>query len=122
MRWAVRISTQVGGLYVLYALGSWIQRKLDLILPGSLVGMLLLFGLLAAGWIPESFLEEGANLLLAYLPLLFIPAVAGVVDQMAILEKYGVYLVGIVFVNTLLVMAVSSRVSQWLARWREERG
>lgn len=122
MRRAVQILIQVGGLCALYAIGSWVQRKLDLILPGSLIGMLLLFGLLAAGWLPESLLEEGADWLLAYLPLLFIPAVAGVVDQGAYLEKYGVYLVGIVLVNTLLVMVASSRVSQRLAKRREERG
>lgn len=81
--------------------------------------MLLLFLLLLSGWVPDSFLEEGSNLLLGYLPLLFIPAVTGVVDYLPFVMNYGVPLAVIVLVNTLLVMASSAFVSQWLAKRKE---
>lgn len=65
-------------LLVLQLAGELIVQTLSLPLPGPLVGMLLLFGVLVArGGVPDGLRQLG-DLLLQNMMLLFIPAVAGV--------------------------------------------
>ena len=59
-------------------LGEFIQRALDLPLPGPVIGMLLLFvGLCIHGNVPKD-LETGSQRLIELLPLLLMAPAAGV--------------------------------------------
>ncbi|MCX4197224.1 CidA/LrgA family protein, partial [Methylobacterium organophilum] len=68
-------------LVLLQLLGNLINLVLLPALPGPIIGMLLLFGLLLLRRsIPES-LEKTAALLLQYLPLLLIVPAAGIMTS-----------------------------------------
>lgn len=68
-------------LVVLQLLGSIINLSLVPALPGPIIGMMLLFGLLLLRrGIPEP-LEKTAALLLQYLPLLLIVPAAGIMTS-----------------------------------------
>jgi holin-like protein len=59
-------------------LGEFIQRTLDLPLPGPVIGMLLLFiGLCINGSVPKD-LESGSQRLIELLPMLLMAPAAGV--------------------------------------------
>ena len=59
-------------------LGEFIQRALDLPLPGPVIGMLILFvGLCIRGNVPKD-LETGSQQLIELLPLLLMAPAAGV--------------------------------------------
>jgi len=59
-------------------LGEALVLLFDLLIPGPVIGMLLLFGiLLMRGHIPES-LDQAATALLNHLALFFVPAGVGV--------------------------------------------
>lgn len=111
----IRIIVQIAGLYILYLIGQWIQQILDIPIPGSIIGMFLLFLLLLSGIIRPFWLESGASFLLAWLPLLFLPSVIGVMNYESFFVHRGIWLVLLIAVNTVIVMALSSWVSQWLA-------
>lgn len=65
-------------LFLLQALGDALVRLAGWPLPGSVVGMLVLFaGLLLWRRVPAG-LDQGARALLPHMMLLFIPSVAGV--------------------------------------------
>ena len=77
--------TQVGVLYVFSLVGTWIQGVFHLSMPGSLIGMLMLFLLLSIRILPLKWFEEGAEKLIVFLPLFLIPSTTG-------LMKYGSFL------------------------------
>ena len=73
----------VVGLAVLWLFllaGRGVADLLDLPLPGSVLGMLLLWGALEAGIVRLSWIDTGARALLAVLGLLFVPAGVGVIE------------------------------------------
>lgn len=115
---------QVGFLYLFYLVGEVVQHYFHLPIPGSIVGLLLLFLFLCLKWIPVQWIEEGASVLLAYLPLFFIPATVGVVDHLDIFSGRGAILIAVLVFSSILTIASAGRVSQFLAEWilkRRER-
>ncbi len=72
----------LAGLAVLYGfllLGSGLADVLGLAFPGSVLGMVLLWGALEAGIVRVAWVRDGATTLLGLLGLLFVPAGAGFV-------------------------------------------
>ncbi len=71
----------LGGLvlYGFFLLGGALGDLLGLPLPGSVLGMLLLWGALEARVVRLAWLQDGARTLLGLLGLLFVPAGAGFV-------------------------------------------
>src|SRR5690625_512825 len=67
-------------LYSFYLLGNWIQISLNLFIPGSVIGMILLFILLLIKGVKLTWVEEGATFLINNLALFFIPATVGIID------------------------------------------
>src|SRR5690625_2306180 len=71
-------------LYSFYLLGNWIQMSLNLFIPGSVIGMILLFLLLLIKGVKITWIEEGAAFLINNLPLFFIPATVGIIDYFSL--------------------------------------
>lgn len=111
----IQIVIQVLVLFGFYFIGSWIKNILGLAIPGSIIGMLLLFLLLLAGWFPTKWIDKGASLLLSHLPLLFIPVTVGIMEYFDLFKGKGFLSIIIVVVSTIIVMVVSALVSQWTA-------
>ncbi|MDS9471283.1 CidA/LrgA family holin-like protein [Sporosarcina pasteurii] len=107
------IIIQIAGLYLLSVLGEFISNLLSLSIPGSIIGLLLLLVGLHLRIIPESFIQEGAGLLLIILPLFFIPATVGIVQHPEFLSVKGIFLILIVMISTFLTMIVAGRMSEW---------
>lgn len=103
-------------LYCFYLVGNWIQSSLNLFIPGSVIGMMLLFLLLLTKGIKVTWVEEGASFFVNNLALFFIPATVGIIDYFSLFAGKGFILIIIVLVSTALVMSISGTVSQRLAR------
>jgi Putative effector of murein hydrolase LrgA len=56
----------------LYA-GIWLASLLPITIPGSIIGMLLMFVLLALQILPAKWVNPGCVLLIRYMALLFVP-------------------------------------------------
>ncbi|AIQ73763.1 MULTISPECIES: CidA/LrgA family holin-like protein [Paenibacillus] len=110
----IRIIIQVFLLYLFYLAGDYLQKQLHLPVSGSIVGLLLLFVLLLFRVVPVKWIEEGATTILAYLPLFFIPATAGIVNHMDIFSGRGLLLILILIVSSVLTIAAAAHSSQWL--------
>lgn len=109
----VKMLLQVAVLYLFYIVGTWIQQYFNLFIPGSVLGMLLLFALLMLKVFPENWIATGANTLLFYLPLFFIPATVGVVEHLDLFVGKGLLLILIVVVSTLCTIGITGYVAQW---------
>jgi holin-like protein len=66
-------------LVAFWALGEGISRALKLPVPGSVIGLLLLYFSLRVSWVRSEWVAPGARGLLGVLGLLFVPTGAGVV-------------------------------------------
>jgi holin-like protein len=113
------IVIQIGGLYAFYKLGEWIQQSLHLPVPGSIIGMIILFLLLQWNMIKETWFLQGANWLLSYLSLLFVPSTVGIIQYLPYFRGKGLFSVVTVMVSTLLVLIIAGGLSQIFALRKE---
>ena len=101
--------------------GTVIVLFLDLKIPGPVLGMIFLFvTLLLMRRIPES-LSFTADHLLKHLSLLFVPAGVGVVTHLQRIGSEWFPIVTTLFVSTLVSMAVTAWVMQWMVRLMQKR-
>ncbi|WP_341963186.1 CidA/LrgA family protein [Planococcus maritimus] len=111
----IRIIVQLLVLYGFLLIGEAIQALLQLPMPGSIIGFLLLFGALLLKIYPLEWIDAGATFLLSFLSLYFIPATVGVVDYGPLFSGKGVWLLPIVSISTLITMAAAGFASQRMA-------
>ncbi|AIF44824.1 CidA/LrgA family protein [Virgibacillus sp. SK37] len=110
----IQIIIQIGLLSLLYLVGNWVQSVFNLVVPGSVIGMLLLFLLLTTGVFKISWIEAGATLIINNLAFFFIPVTVGVLEYYGVFAGKGFLLVGITLGSTILVMTCGGLISQWL--------
>ena len=90
-------------------------------LPGPVIGMAILFlGLMIRGEIPDE-LGKTADMLLANLSLLFVPAGVGVMVHAELISAELIPITVSLIVSTLLTIAVTAVVMQLLVRGGAEK-
>jgi holin-like protein len=93
-------------LLVLQSLGEVLARGLALPFPGPVVGMVLL--LLALRWkAVREPVAVCADFLLSHLSLLFVPVGVGVMTHLSLVSQYGVRMLVVIVVSTLVGLAVT---------------
>lgn len=103
-----------------YQVGLLIQTTFQLFVPGSVIGMILLFIFLSLKVIKVTWIENGARFIVDNLALFFIPVTVGILEYYDVFAGKGALLILIALVSTMLVMGLSGATSQWLARRRAE--
>lgn len=101
--------------------GELISHYLQLPIPGSITGMILLLVLLLTGVIKEKQIAETADFFLKNMGFFFIPAGVGVMVSYQALEGRYVQTIVAILASTLIVMAVTSLVTQFLIKQREKK-
>ncbi len=96
--------------------GMWIQQYFHLAIPGSVIGLFILFILLMTGVLKTNFIKKGANFMLDHLVLFFIPAMVGIVNYLDIFTGNGLWLIMITVLSTLIVLVISGKVSEFLVK------
>ena len=107
----MRLLIGIAWLWAFLGLGSAIAGAVGLPLPGSVVGMLLLWGALESGAVRLAWLDRGAGSLLALLGLLFVPAGVGFL-QYAGAGRVWLAVAAVVAVGALATLAVTGHVVQ----------
>lgn len=94
---------------------------LHLPIPGSILGIAILFALLKTGVVKLKWIERGANWLLAELLLFFVPSAVGVMQYIPLFESEGVRILIVVILSTVIVMACSGLIATRIAKQKEGR-
>ncbi|MEI3611188.1 CidA/LrgA family protein [Pseudogracilibacillus sp. SO30301A] len=115
----VKLVIQIGVLFGVYSIGAWIQQYFNLFIPGSVIGLVLMFTLLTTGILKANWIEKGARFMINHLVLFFIPATVGVLNYYDLFKGKGILLIVITVVSTLFVMLSSGVTSQMLAKERD---
>ncbi|MFB5663799.1 CidA/LrgA family protein [Alteribacillus sp. HJP-4] len=116
----LRIVIHIIILYMFYTAGSWIREWFELVIPGSIIGMLLLLACFSLKIMKPKYIQRGTALLLSHMPVLFLPITTGVIIYLDVFTGASFWLVVIAFVSTMTVMAVSGWTAQTMARRREQ--
>lgn len=116
----LKLLGQIGILSVFYLVGVWIQEAFNLFIPGSLIGMFLLFLLLMIKKVKVSWISNGSNYFMKHMAILFIPVTVGLINYLDVFVGKGLLLVPIALISTFLVIIVSGAVSQSLVKKTEK--
>lgn len=99
------IVTQIIGLAIIAGIGNMITELLHLPLPGTLVGMILLFVLLLSGVVKLEWFEQGAAVLIGELLLFFIPSAIGIIQYSQLFGSTGAMLLGVIVTSIITLLA-----------------
>ena len=100
--------------------GEVLNYVLPLPIPASIYGLALMLILLCTGVLKVSSVKEASQFLLDVMPLMFIPAAAGVVREWGIIKPILIPTVIMMTVVTVIVMAVTGLVTQLLINIRRK--
>lgn len=95
-------------------LGETLHNLLPLPIPGSVYGLILMLLALSTGILKEPSVREVADFLIEIMPVMFIPAAAGLLDSWPALRPIAVPVILITIITTIGVMAVTGQVTQRL--------
>lgn len=112
----VKILKQLAIIYILFLVGNFISDVIRpfILIPGNIIGMVILFVLLINGFIKLSMIEETGNFLLKYMGFFFIPLFVGVMDSYKIIQDSILQILIILIVSCICVMFVSAKVTDLL--------
>ena len=95
-------------IYICLYAGIAISSLLPITIPGSIIGMLILFVLLSLQILPAKWVKPSCHLLIRYMALLFVPIGVGVMQYVDIIrQQFGPVVVSC-FISTLVVLVVVS--------------
>ncbi|MGX9134098.1 CidA/LrgA family protein [Rummeliibacillus sp. JY-2-4R] len=107
----VKIIIQVIFLYGILLLGEGIAKVCHLPIPGSIIGLVLLFVALKLHIIKLEWVDLGAGILTSELLLFFVPSAVGVVQYDQMVGVIGVKLIAVIVLSTVVVMACTGIVA-----------
>jgi len=96
--------------------GEVVARATGLTMPGPVLGLLLLLGILALRGGPDETMRATTTGLLRHLSLLFVPAGVGVITQLDALGRDWVAIGVAILVSTTLGLGVTALVMQRLSK------
>ena len=106
-------------LLICQSIGEVFSRLSHVGLPGPVIGMMLMLGLL--GWEPvRTQVSMVANGLLMHLSLLFVPVGVGVMTHLALVSRYGWQLLVALVLSTWIGLLITAVVFRTLLRFAEE--
>ncbi|MBS4175241.1 CidA/LrgA family holin-like protein [Bacillus sp. FJAT-49736] len=110
------IFLQICILYIFSFIGTVIHNYFHLIIPGSIIGLILLFICLCLKIVPVMWIENGAGFLLSILMLFFIPTTVGIMNYPSLLSVQGALLILAVLLSTIISIAIAGKTGQFFEK------
>jgi len=107
--WIVQLLIMIGFLL----LGYGAANTFHIPLPGSVLGLILLFLLLITGVVKLSWIEKAANFQLKHLPLLFIPSIVTLFLSSSLSELFNWYILIILIVSSTCSLLGTAIFAEW---------
>ena len=95
-------------------IGEFLNYALPLPIPAGVYGLFLMLIAVCTGIVKLSDVEETANFLLDIMSIMFVPATVGLIENIDLLKAVIVPFSIIVVISTVVVMAVTGKVTQLL--------
>ena len=101
-------------LLSIYFISEVISKLLNLPVPGSIIGMILLFVLLTSNIVKVEKVETLANFFLDHLAFFFIPASVGLMTSFASLKGSIFKIILLCILTTIIVISVTAIIVQFI--------
>lgn len=109
-------------IYLSLFVGNAVATLLPIAIPGSIIGMLILFALLSSQILPAKWVKPGCNLFIRYMVLLFVPIAVGLMKYYDLVVDNLAPLLVSCLLSTLLVFVVVGYSSHYFLRERNVLG
>lgn len=93
-------------------LGELLYVIIPLPIPASVYGLVLMLAALCTGIIRLNQVKETAGFLIEIMPVMFIPAAAGLLNSWSLLRPVWISFIVITLVSTIIVMGVTGQITQ----------
>lgn len=113
----------VKGMFIIllfYFIGECISYLIKGFIPGSIIGMMLLFLALYLKIIRTDSVNSTANAITKNMAIFFIPSGAGLMTSFGVLSKFWASIIITCSISTILVIAVVGLVQQRLEKKRKD--
>lgn len=100
-----------------WAIGEAFARLTASPIPSGVLGLFLVYALLASGKLSLFSVRRGANALLADMLLFFVPAVMALLEHREMLGWLGLKLLAVILAGTIVVMTVTAITVELLCLW-----
>jgi len=121
MRSLLPLTLQILFFILIARLADQLVKWFHLPVPGSIVGIAILFALLKSGIVRLRWIERGSKWLLAEMLLFFIPATVGIMKYTSLIAHSGLIIAATIACSTIAVMLCSGLIGQWVSG-RKEKG
>lgn len=105
-------------ILLLSFLGEVLKMFIPLPIPASVYGLVLMLVCLMTGVLKTSQVKDAAFFLIEIMPVMFIPAAAGLIDSWKVLQPLLLPILIITVVITIFVMVVTGKIAQMIAQKR----
>ena len=105
-------------ILLLSFLGEVLKMFIPLPIPASVYGLGLMLVCLMTGVLKTSQVKDAAFFLIEIMPVMFIPAAAGLIDSWKVLQPLLLPILVITVVITIFVMVVTGKIAQMIAQKR----
>lgn len=105
-------------ILLLSFLGEVLKMFIPLPIPASVYGLVLMLLCLVTGILKTSQVKEAAFFMIEIMPVMFIPAAAGLIDSWKVLQPLLLPILVITVVITTFVMVVTGKIAQMIAQKR----
>jgi holin-like protein len=117
----LRLSVQISMLWALSIAASALAAYLPIAVPPGVIGLVILFAVLASGIVKLAWFEQGAELLVRHLGLFLIPYAVSVLAIGEALAASAAALVGTLVLSTIVGIAVTGWTAQLIAQRHARR-
>ena len=112
---------QFGIILAISFVSELMNMFIPLPVPASIYGIVILFLLLISKILPVESVREAGYFLVEIMPVMFIPAGAGLLESWGVLQPIWLPVCIITVATTVIVMAVTGRVTQAIIRAEKKK-
>ncbi len=117
----VNLKAMLAGVFIIlffYALGEGVACLIQGFVPGSVIGMILLFAALCLKIVKPERIKPVVKFLCDNMALFFVPAGVGIVNATDILSRHWQAILTACALSTVLVIALVAYIQQWFEKRR----
>ena len=108
-------------ILLISVIGELLKTFLPLPVPASVYGLVIMLAALLTGILKLDQVKDAADFLVEIMPVMFVPAGAGLITAWSSLKPICVPVLIMTFISTVVVMVVTGKVTQGVIR-RRKRG
>ncbi|MDG5799898.1 CidA/LrgA family protein [Marinilabiliaceae bacterium ANBcel2] len=106
-------------IFLFYAAGNLISMLINEVIPGNVIGMLLLFVCLCCKVVNPEKVKPVSDFILRHMALYFVPVGVGLMVTTHYFSGAGVAIVVSMLVSTVLVLVVVGHLFQFIQKWKK---